>query len=41
MLHRDPFDRVLVAQARAEGLTVVTADRRVADYDVPVLPAEE
>ncbi|WP_342672899.1 type II toxin-antitoxin system VapC family toxin [Patulibacter americanus] len=41
MLHRDPFDRAIVAQARLEGLTVVTGDRRVADYDVPVLPAEE
>jgi PIN domain nuclease of toxin-antitoxin system len=41
MLHRDPFDRALVAQARLEGLTVVTGDRTVADYDVPVLPAEE
>ncbi|MPY91504.1 MAG: PIN domain-containing protein [Acidimicrobiia bacterium] len=32
--HRDPFDRVLVAQARAEGLTLVTADPWVAKYDV-------
>jgi PIN domain nuclease of toxin-antitoxin system len=41
MLHRDPFDRAPVAQARAKRLTVATGDRRVADYDVPVLPAEE
>jgi PIN domain nuclease of toxin-antitoxin system len=35
--HNDPFDRMLVAQARSEGLTIVTADRRIAAYDVPVL----
>lgn len=38
-IHRDPFDRMLVAQARAEGLTVVTADSAVAAYGVPVLAA--
>lgn len=38
--HRDPFDRMLVAQARVEGLTLVTADRRLASYDVPVLRAD-
>ena len=32
--HRDPFDRLLIAQARHEGLTIVTSDRRFADYDV-------
>ena len=35
--HRDPFDRMLVAQARLEGLIIVTGDRRIAEYDVPVL----
>lgn len=35
-IHRDPFDRLLVAQARAEGSTLLTADRRVADYGAPV-----
>jgi PIN domain nuclease of toxin-antitoxin system len=35
--HRDPFDRLLIAQAQAEGLTVVTRDPRFADYDVAVL----
>jgi PIN domain nuclease of toxin-antitoxin system len=38
--HRDPFDRMLVAQARVEGLTLVTADPAMSDYDVRVLPAE-
>lgn len=37
--HRDPFDRVLIAQARHEGLTIVTADRRFQAYDVPVVLA--
>ncbi|MBV9312527.1 MAG: type II toxin-antitoxin system VapC family toxin [Pseudonocardia sp.] len=36
---RDPFDRILVAQARCEGLTLVTADRKLAAYDVPILDA--
>jgi len=39
MHHRDPFDRLLIAQARAERLTIVTADRRIADYDVPLVNA--
>lgn len=32
--HRDPFDRMLIAQARIEGLTILTADRHFARYDV-------
>ena len=39
MHHRDPFDRLLVAQARSEGLTVLTTDARIARYDVPVIDA--
>jgi PIN domain nuclease of toxin-antitoxin system len=35
--HGDPFDRMLVAQAQSEGLTVLTNDARIAAYDVPVL----
>ena len=31
-LHKDPFDRILVAQARVEGLTLLTADKAVARY---------
>lgn len=37
--HKDPFDRMLVAQATVEGLTIVTADDAIAAYDVPLLPA--
>ena len=39
LLHRDPFDRMLVAQARLEGCTLVTHDERLARYQVPVLMA--
>lgn len=35
--HKDPFDRMIVAQAQSEGLTVVTRDERIAAYGVPVL----
>jgi PIN domain nuclease of toxin-antitoxin system len=37
--HGDPFDRMLVAQARVEDLTLVTRDLVFARYGVPVLPA--
>jgi PIN domain nuclease of toxin-antitoxin system len=37
--HRDPFDRLLISQARHEGLTILTADPHFAAYDVPVLLA--
>ncbi|MGI4852535.1 MAG: type II toxin-antitoxin system VapC family toxin [Janthinobacterium lividum] len=36
-LHRDPFDHMLLAQAKVEGFTLVTHDRILADYGVPVL----
>ena len=36
--HDDPFDRMLIAQAFAEGLTIVTHDKRFTDYDVAMLP---
>ena len=35
--HADPFDRMLVAQARTEGLTLVTHDRRLAPYGIEIL----
>ena len=41
MLHRDPFDRMLVAQAHAEGLTIVTADAALRRYGVRTMPADE
>ena len=38
LLHRDPFDRVMVAQALQHGLTLVTVDPLVKAYAVPTLP---
>jgi PIN domain nuclease of toxin-antitoxin system len=38
-LHRDPFDRLLIAQARHEGLTLVTRDPQIARYGLPVILA--
>jgi PIN domain nuclease of toxin-antitoxin system len=37
--HRDPFDRMLIAQAIEEGLTIVTRDRELEAYGVPILTA--
>jgi PIN domain nuclease of toxin-antitoxin system len=34
--HRDPFDRMLVAQARCEGLTLLSRDPQLRNYDVPL-----
>ena len=39
LLHRDPFDRLIVAQAVGDGLVVVTADPMVQAYDVECLSA--
>jgi PIN domain nuclease of toxin-antitoxin system len=35
-LHKDPFDRLLVAQALSEGITLLTADGQLAEYPGPV-----
>jgi PIN domain nuclease of toxin-antitoxin system len=35
---RDPFDRMIIAQAHLEGMTIVTADREIQNYPVAVLP---
>jgi PIN domain nuclease of toxin-antitoxin system len=35
--HRDPFDRLMITQARAEDLVIVTADSLIPHYDVSVL----
>ena len=37
LLHNDPFDRMLVAQAMVEGMVLVTSDRRLAGYPVAIL----
>jgi PIN domain nuclease of toxin-antitoxin system len=35
-LHKDPFDRILIAQATVEGITLLTSDRQVAKYPGPI-----
>lgn len=37
LLHRDPFDRILLAQAVVEGATLLTSDERLAAYPGPIL----
>jgi PIN domain nuclease of toxin-antitoxin system len=37
--HRDPFDRMLIAQAKVEGLTIVTHDKIFRQYRVPIIEA--
>ena len=39
LYHRDPFDRMLVAQALVEACTLVTADKNLVRYGIPVLDA--
>ena len=38
-LHRDPFDRILLAQSRSEGLRLVTADRQLLRYGEGIVAA--
>ena len=35
LIHRDPFDRLLIATALAENMTLITVDENIAKYDVP------
>jgi PIN domain nuclease of toxin-antitoxin system len=37
MLHKDPFDRILIAQAKAEGLRLVTNDASIREYPIETL----
>jgi len=37
MIHRDPFDRLLVATAIAEQMTIITVDENISRYDVPCI----
>ena len=39
--HKDPFDRMLVAQAQLEDLTLVTSDPEIVKYDVQLLDASK
>ena len=40
-LHRDPFDRLLIAQAQLEGLTIITVDPAFDGYDVATIRAAD
>lgn len=40
MHHKDPFDRMLIAQALVEGLTIITVDQKFKFYNVPLLIIE-
>ena len=35
-IHKDPFDRILIAQAMVEGITLLTADAAIAKYPGPI-----
>jgi PIN domain nuclease of toxin-antitoxin system len=35
--HKDPFDRILIAQATAEGLSLLSSDRKLAAYKVRII----
>ncbi len=39
MIHRDPFDRLLIAQALVEGLVFMTRDAIIPEYDLPIFRA--
>lgn len=39
LIHRDPFDRMLIAQAKVERLPILTSDPQFAAYDVEVIEA--
>ena len=41
MHHRDPFDRMLIAQAQAEGLTLVTRDPHILRYGIRTMPPDK
>jgi len=36
-IHKDPFDRILLAQAKAEGISLLTSDRALQEYPGPVI----
>ncbi len=38
-IHKDPFDRMLIAQAKTEEATLITADEKIWKYGIPVLKA--
>ncbi|OGG19859.1 hypothetical protein A3D03_00350 [Candidatus Gottesmanbacteria bacterium RIFCSPHIGHO2_02_FULL_40_13] len=39
LFHHDPFDRMLIAQTKVEGATLITGDEKIWKYDIPILKA--
>ena len=39
--HKDPFDRMLIAQAQSEGLVIVTADEKIVQYNIRTMDAKK
>lgn len=37
--HKDPFDRILISQAKVEGLTLITSDEKIWKYKIPLIKA--
>ena len=37
LLHKDPFDRILISQAKVEGLTLITSDEKIWKYKLSIL----
>jgi PIN domain nuclease of toxin-antitoxin system len=35
--HKDPFDRILISQAKIENLALITSDRKILNYDLPLV----
>ena len=36
LIHKDPFDRILIAQAQVEGITLISVDPKIAEYSGPI-----
>ncbi len=39
LLHRDPFDRILISQSIVEGMPLITSDKQIQQYDFDFIPA--
>ena len=37
LIHRDPFDRIIIAEAMKEKMTIITKDKKMAEYDVQTI----
>lgn len=40
LLHKDPFDRMLISQAKVENLTLITADPKIWEYKIPLIKVQ-